>query len=172
MKNGATFDSETEQLIEEVLGTPVKDDAIIDFSRMNYTETFKTIIVDILQKSIHDSSNPILSHVYKNILDIERLLAQYFYGFYSGMPTYIRTYLYISWTLWAFLIHEEQRIRVELAQQDENTTSIYSQLAANDSPIVSFDFTSFSDNKKRDSKKYAAIVCTHAVSHVCITIHY
>lgn len=143
IKNGAAFDSEIEQLIEEVLGTPVKDEAIIDFSSMNYTETFKTIIVDILQKSIRDSSSPILRHVYKNILDIEQLLAQYFYGFYSGMPSYIRTYLYISWTLWAFLVHEEQTYRDSLPDPNAITSSIYDQLRAEDASIISFNYTSF-----------------------------
>lgn len=143
IKNGAAFDSETELLIEEVLGTPVKDEAIIDFSRMNYTETFKTIIVNILQKSIHDSSNPILRHVYKNILDIEQLLAQYFYGFYSGMPSYIRTYLYIAWTLWAFLVHEEQKYRESLSAPNVITSTIYDQLLAEQGSVISFNYTSF-----------------------------
>lgn len=51
IKKGAAIDAETEMLIEEVLGTTVKDDTIIDFTHINYTETFKSIIVEILQKA-------------------------------------------------------------------------------------------------------------------------
>lgn len=144
VKSGAAIDEETSQLIEEVLGTPVRDEAIIDFRHLNYTDTFKNIIVEILQKSMHESANPILRHVYRNILDIEQLLAQYFYGFYSGMPTYIRTYLYISWMLWAFLMHEEQRVRTEAGELDSPAVpTIYSQLCGHGSPVITFNYTSF-----------------------------
>lgn len=108
-KKGAEIDAETMNLIEEVFDTVVKDDSIIDLSHLNYTDTFKNIIVEILQKSIHESNNPILRHIYKNMLDIEQLLAGYFYGFYTGQNSYIRDYLYISWILWAYLVSEEQR---------------------------------------------------------------
>ena len=157
VKNGAAIDEETSLLIEEVIGAPVRDEAIIDFRHLNYTDTFKTIIVEILQKSMHESSNPILRHVYKNILDIEQLLAQYFYGFYSGMPSYIRTYLYISWMLWAYLVHEEQRVRKEKTELLEDASefvdkdglieqrivSIYKQLANSDFTTITFNYTSF-----------------------------
>lgn len=149
VKNGAAIDEETSQLIEELIGTPVTDEAIIDFSHINYTETFKSVIVEILQKSIRESANPILRHVYKNTLDIEQLLSQYFYGFYSGMPTYIRTYLYISWMLWAYLVHEEQNVRTGSTDgivetgTITNSVDVYNQLTGHDCPIVTFNYTSF-----------------------------
>ena len=67
LKSGAAIDAETEELIEEVLGTKVKDDSIIDFNHINYTDTFKEIIVQLLQRSIYEAENPILRHVYRNI---------------------------------------------------------------------------------------------------------
>ncbi len=60
-KKGAEIDTETMNLIEEVFDTVVKDDSIIDLSHLNYTDTFKNIIVEILQKSIHESNNPFIS---------------------------------------------------------------------------------------------------------------
>ncbi len=110
VKANANIDAETEQLISEVLGTAVNDDTIIDFSRLSYTETFKAVIIEILQQSMHDSNNPILRHVYRNILDIEQLLSRYFCGFYEGKDGYIRTYMYIAWMLWAYLVRQEQAI--------------------------------------------------------------
>lgn len=146
IKTGATIDSETESLIEEVFDTVVKDDTIIDFSHLNYTDTFKNIIVEILQKSMHESNNPILRHVYKNILDIEQLLSQYFYGFYTGHISYVRDYLYISWILWAYLVNEEQQfMQQETREQEElsRTPNIYTQMKGKDCQFITFNYTTF-----------------------------
>ena len=137
VKQGAAIDEETEQLIREVTGLEPTDHAIIDFSRINYTETFKTIITHILRSSLHDSANPILRHVYKNLLDIEQLMAQYFYGFFTGKQGQIKTYLYIAWTLWAYLIHREQELNPDL-----NSQSVYDQLLGKDDiQVVTFNYT-------------------------------
>ena len=141
-KKGAEIDTETMNLIEEVFDTVVKDDSIIDLSHLNYTDTFKNIIVEILQKSIHESNNPILRHIYKNMLDIEQLLSQYFYGFYTGQISYIRDYLYISWILWAYLVSEEQRKAQEKKEEDVSS-SIYAQLAGKDCQLITFNYTSY-----------------------------
>lgn len=149
IKKGAAIDAETEMLIEEVLGTTVKDDTIIDFTHINYTETFKSIIVEILQKSMYEAENPILCHVYKNILDIEQLLSNYFYGFYTGQISYVRDYLYISWILWAYLVNEEQRmVQQENAQADK--PNLYAQLKNFGSQqkdatcqLLTFNYTSY-----------------------------
>lgn len=141
LKSGAAIDAETEELIEEVLGTKVKDDSIIDFSHINYTDTFKEIIVQLLQRSIYEAENPILRHVYRNILDIEQLLSGHFYGFYTGQIGYIRDYLYISWILWAYLVHEEQvASEVPLLEGQSN---LYAQLKGKECQIVTFNYTTF-----------------------------
>ena len=38
---------------------------------------------------------------------------QYFYGFFTGRQPQIKTYLYISWVLWAYLVHCEQENNVD-----------------------------------------------------------
>ena len=135
VKNGAAIDEETEALIREVTGMEPTDHTIIDFTKLNYTDTFKTIITHILRSSLHDSSNPILRHVYKNLLDIEQLMAQYFYGFFTGRQAQIKTYLYISWTLWAYLIHREQML-------EHGQPSVYDQLRGRDNmQVVTFNYT-------------------------------
>lgn len=141
IKDGATIDAETESLIEEVFGTSVRDEHIIDFSRINYTDTFKSIIVEILQKSMREADNPVLRHVYRNILDIEQLLSQYFYGFFTGQSGHIRNYLYISWMLWAYLVHAQQTITAAL--QDSIPTGIYARLGGQDCQLLSFNYTTF-----------------------------
>ena len=145
IKTGATIDAETESLIEEVFDTVVKDDTIIDFNHLNYTDTFKSIIIEILQKSMHENDNPILRHVYKNILDIEQLLSRYFYGFYTGHVSYVRDYLYISWILWAYLVSEEQKLtQQEMAEtEDVRLPDIYTQLKGKECQLVTFNYTSY-----------------------------
>lgn len=149
IKCGASIDAETERLIEEVLGTTVKDDTIIDFSHINYTDTFKAIVVEILQKSMYEAENPILRHVYRNILDIEQLLSRYFYGFYTARISYVRDYLYISWILWAYLVHEEQQLAWQPSTQ-EHKPSLYAQLKEISSllqestcQLITFNYTSY-----------------------------
>ena len=135
VKNGAAIDEETEALIREVTGMEPTDHTIIDFTKLNYTETFKTIITYILRTSLNDSANPILRHVYKNLLDIEQLMAQYFYGFFTDKQAHIKTYLYIAWILWAYLVHREQTL-------DSNQPSVYDHLHGKDNlQVVTFNYT-------------------------------
>ena len=137
VKQGAAIDEETEQLIREVTGMEPTDHTIIDFTKLNYTDTFKTIITHILRSSLHDSANPILRHVYKNLLDIEQLMAQYFYGFFTNKQGQIKTYLYIAWTLWAYLIYREYNLDLNL-----NSRSVYGQLRGKDDiQVVTFNYT-------------------------------
>ena len=110
VKVGASIDEETEELIREVTGIEPTEETIIDFSHVNYTRTFSEIIKHILHASLHDTENPVLRPVYTNLLDIGQLLAQYFYGFFVNKSSCIKTYLYIAWTLWAYLVHEEQAL--------------------------------------------------------------
>ena len=147
IKAGATIDSETETLINEVFETTVKDDTIIDFNHLNYTDTFKSLIVEILQRSMHESDNPILRHVYRNILDVEQLLSKYFYGFYTNRVSYVRDYLYISWILWCYLVSQEQQVITQqpptASKVNAPQSTLYQQLQAAACPIITFNYTSF-----------------------------
>ena len=80
MKTGATLDQETAELIEEVFGEnfAVTDESIIDFSKLVYTDTFKSVMRQILERSMQEPNHPILKHVYHNLLDIEDLLMYIF----------------------------------------------------------------------------------------------
>ncbi len=148
-KTGATIDAETEGLIGEVFNIVVKDDSIIDFTHINYTETFRSLIIEILRRSMHETGNPILRHVYRNILDIEQLLTHYFYGFYTDRTSYVRDYLYISWILWAYLVSEQQRIAQLPAPQSAESTNeaqpsrkdLYHQLQSIRCQLLTFNYT-------------------------------
>ena len=149
IKSGASIDGETETLIEEVFGTAVHDDSIIDFSRISYTDTFKHIITEILKRSIREADNPVLRHVSRNMLDIEQLLSQYFYGFFTGQTGYVKNYMYIAWVLWAFLVHVEQQVLPVAPAPDlfppshEDLPGLYAQLSGKDCQLLTFNYTSF-----------------------------
>ena len=153
VKENACIDQETESLISDVLGTQVKDDTIIDFSRLSYTDTFKSVVIEILQKSMHESDNPILRHVYRNILNIEQLLSKFFYGFYEGKDGFIRNYMYISWMLWAYLVTREQRIAAAHAENSAQPVmpGIYTQLEEMNVELVTFCYTTFASRTRRNA---------------------
>ena len=145
VKDGAAIDEETEELIREVTGIDPTEETIIDFSRVNYTKTFEDIVKYILQTSLHDTENPILRHVYTNLLDIGQLLAQHFYGFFTNKPSEIKTYLYIAWTLWAYLVHEEQTVVSDTGIED--SLPIYGQLNGKEQvQVITFNYTTLAAN--------------------------
>ncbi len=141
MKTGATLDEETEQLILEVFATEVTDEAIIDLSKVVYSDTFKSVLRMILERSLTNSTNPILRHVYHNLLDIEDLLMRYFVGFYIGKEPQIKAYSYIAWILWAYLVNREKKI-VTTCGEDLLYLPVYSQLCS-DNIVITFNYTSF-----------------------------
>lgn len=145
VKDGAAIDEETEELIREVTGIDPTEETIIDFSHVNYTKTFEDIVKYILQTSLHDTENPILRHVYTNLLDIGQLLAQHFYGFFTNKPSEIKTYLYIAWTLWAYLVHEEQTVVSDTGIED--SSPIYGQLNGKEQvQVITFNYTTLAAN--------------------------
>ncbi len=145
VKDGAAIDEETEELIREVTGIDPTEETIIDFSHVNYTKTFEDIVKYILQTSLHDTENPILRHVYTNLLDIGQLLAQHFYGFFTNKPSEIKTYLYIAWTLWAYLVHEEQTVVSDTGTED--SSPIYGHLNGKEQvQVITFNYTTLAAN--------------------------
>lgn len=141
IKSGAEIDEETENLVRELYGMEISDDTFIDFTKISYTDTFKLVIKSILNSSIRDSGNPVLRHIYHNLLDIESLLAQYFYGFFTGKDTDIKKYIYISWTMWAYLVDCEQRIRAE--HTADTPVPLLDALRDSDCAVISFNYTTF-----------------------------
>lgn len=145
MRDGTAIDDDMQNLIREVLGEEfdMTDDSLIDFSRIEFTETFKTVLRIILQKSLNNSSHPILRHVYRNLLDIEQLLLKYFIGFYTGHEGYMKTYIYITWMLWGYLVSKEKQLSIDIGEDFPNLP-LYSQLRHQDEwKVISFNYTTF-----------------------------
>lgn len=145
MREGTVLDEETQELIREVLGEEVliNDDSIVDFKKLVFTDTFKSILRTILQRSLSNSRHPILRHVYHNILDIEQLLLKYFIGFYTGQEGYMKSYIYIAWMLWGYLVSKEKELSIEKGENFDNLP-LYSQLRHQDTwKVISFNYTTF-----------------------------
>lgn len=144
MANGAQLDDETVQLIEEVFGhdIPVIDESIIDLNKVVFTTTFQTVVRHLLTRSLQEPNHPILRHLNKNFLDIEKLLAQYFLGFFTKDSYDIKLYSYIAWMLWAYMLKREQEIISSKTPEELLALPVYSQLEA-DSTIITFNYTTF-----------------------------
>ncbi|WP_371292020.1 hypothetical protein ACRASQ_09365 [Bacteroides hominis] len=145
MREGTIIDSNTQNLIREVLGEEVLvvDDSLIDYSKIVFTDTFKAVLRTILQRSLNNSNHPILRHVYRNILDIEQLLLKYFIGFYTGHESYMKSYIYITWMLWGYLVSKEKELFTEKGE-DFCNLPLYSQLRhQNEWKVISFNYTTF-----------------------------
>ncbi len=142
MADRAALDDETERLITVVFGQEmVHDDSIIDLHKVVFSGTFQTVVKLLLTRSLETPNDAILRHMNKNFLDIEKLLVQYFVGFFIGKTYDIKIYSYISWMLWAYLLHCEQEIINELGDNIANLP-VYSQIDQ-ESTIINFNYTTF-----------------------------
>lgn len=145
MRAGTTIDADTQDLIREVLGDDILigDESLIDYSKVVFTDTFKAVLRAILQKSMTDSQHPILRHVYRNILDIEQLLLKHFIGFYTNHESSIKSYIYITWMLWGFLVSKEKRFSESMGDDYVNLP-LYNQLQKHPEwEVISFNYTTF-----------------------------
>lgn len=143
LEAGASIDEDTARLIRDVFGNdiPIYDESIVDFSKMVYTDTFKSVMQGILQRSMGNAQNPVLRHVYRNLLDIERLMVKYFIGFYTERTNDIKNYLYISWMIWAYLMHAEKGI-VDSLGENYASMPVYSQIP-DEWKVITFNYSRF-----------------------------
>ncbi len=156
MREGTAIDENMQNLIREVLGDEVSviDDSLIDYSKIEFTDTFKSVLRTILQKSLNNSNHPILRHVYRNILDIEQLLLKYFIGFYTGQESYMKSYIYITWMLWGYLVSKEKKLSEDRGVKFSNLP-LYSQLRSQSQwKVISFNYTTFARQFAEDSAIY------------------
>lgn len=146
LQDGVELDNETADLIQEVMGSEfhVADNSIVDMSRIVFTDTFKAILRQVLTMSLQDPTNPILQHVYRDMLDFEDLLQKYFIGFYIGKEFDIKIYSYIAWMLWAYLVYQEKKIYSKDAAELA-ALPVYSKIEQ-DSTVITFNYTSFAQN--------------------------
>ncbi|MGZ5043179.1 MAG: hypothetical protein ACXV8P_00180 [Methylobacter sp.] len=148
LQDDVKLDAETEALINEVFDgeIPVEDDNIIQLPKLTFTDVFNNVMRAIFERSLEEPSHRILKHVRGNLMDFERLLMDSFIGFYTNTESQMKTYMYLSWTLWAYLKHCEQAV-------DHDNMPFYSQIP-DGWDLVTLNYTSFAKRIKGDNAHY------------------
>lgn len=147
LQEDVRLDEKTEELIKEVFGGEivVEDDNIIDLPKLSFTDIFSTVMRKIFERSLDEPNHPILQHVRGNLMDFERLLMESFIGFYTNTESQMKNYMYLSWTLWAYLKH------CESASIKNGITPFYSALLANWT-MITLNYTSFARRRFGDDR--------------------
>lgn len=108
------LDDETEKLIREVFPKEADElldsDSILDIHKLSLSDTFKTVLKLTLKMGLGGKYHPIASALGADMLNIETLLIEKFLGFYNEKLSDIKSYLYISWVLWAFLVEKQKQV--------------------------------------------------------------
>jgi len=108
------IDDETFNLIKEVFPENAQEidshDSIVDIHKLPLSETFKSIFKTTLKQSLTSNSNEVANALGMDMLDVEKLLIDKFLGFYNNKSSEIKNYIYISWCLWAFLVHRQEKV--------------------------------------------------------------
>ncbi|MFA5181295.1 MAG: hypothetical protein WC405_08220 [Syntrophales bacterium] len=145
LQEDVRLDEETETLINEVFGEEitVEDDNIIDLPKLTFTDVFNTVMRKIFERSLDEPNHPILMHVRGNLMDFERLLMDSFIGFYTNTESQMKNYMYLSWTLWAYLKH------CETAAINNGPVPFYSVLP-DDWTMITLNYTSFARKRFGD----------------------
>ena len=108
------IDAETEQLIREVFPKDadelIDSDSILDIHKLSLSDTFKTVLKRTLKMGLTGGYHEVAAALGADLLNIEALLIEKFLGFYNDKPADIKNYLYISWSLWAYLVAKQNEV--------------------------------------------------------------
>ncbi|WP_447825524.1 hypothetical protein [Aeromonas salmonicida] len=110
------LDDETEQLIREVFPKDADDlidsDSILDIHKLSLSDTFKTVLKRTLKMGLSGDRHEVALALGSDMLNIETLLIEKFLGFYNEKSADIKNYLYIAWSLWAYLVAKQNEVLV------------------------------------------------------------
>lgn len=108
------LDAETETLIREVFPKDADDlidsDSILDIHKLSLSDTFKTVLKRTLKMGLSGAYHDVAAALGADMLNIETLLIEKFLGFYNDKPADINNYLYISWSLWSYLVAKQNEV--------------------------------------------------------------
>lgn len=137
------LDEETEALIREVFPNEANDlidsDSILDIHKLSLSDTFKTVLKRTLKMGLTGDHNEVAAALGADMLNIETLLIEKFLGFYNDKPADIKNYLYISWSLWAYLVAKQNGV---LAAHGANTLPFYGAIP-NKVRAITLNYTAF-----------------------------
>jgi hypothetical protein len=134
------LDETTRNLIQEVFPNDADDimdsDSILDLS---LSDTFKSVLKRTLKIGFNARDNEVATALVADMLNFENLLIEKFLGFYNNNQSEIKNYLYISWMLWAYLVHKQKQVVSNFAT---GTIPFYNKLPQ-DCRAITLNYTSF-----------------------------
>lgn len=137
----AELDSEIEDLIKNVFEDKANEylgsETLIDINKLSLSETFKVVLKETLKLSLQGQNHQVARVLGGEMLSIESLLIEKFMGFYTGKESDIKSYIYISWMLWSYLVSEEKRVR-----HNNQNLPFYSSIPK-DWKCITLNYTSF-----------------------------
>ncbi len=108
------LDEETEDLIRVVFPKDadelIDSDSILDIHKLSLSDTFKTVLKRTLKLGLSTDRHEVAAALGADMLNIETLLIEKFLGFYNEKPADIKNYLYIAWSLWAYLVAKQNDV--------------------------------------------------------------
>lgn len=123
------LDDETEKLIREVFPKDADDlidsDSILDIHTLSLSDTFKAVLKRTLKMGLSGDRHEVAAALGADMLNIETLLIEKFLGFYNDKPADIKNYLYIAWSLWAYLVAKQNEV---LAAYNTNPLPFYGSI--------------------------------------------
>lgn len=140
------LDEETEKLIREVFPKDADDlidsDSILDIHKLSLSDTFKTVLKRTLKMGLAGDRHEVAAALGADMLNIETLLIEKFLGFYNDKPSDIKNYLYISWSLWAYLVSKQNEV---LAAHGGEILPFYGKIP-NSVRAITLNYTAFLQN--------------------------
>lgn len=148
IQSDSVLGDEIEGLIKEVFDEPTAkeilvSDSVVDFHKVTLSDTFKSVLRYILGSSLEEDANAVAEALGADMLNIEQLLIDKFLGFYNEKPGDVKSYIYISWCFWAFMVHRQRQI---LAAHEGTELPFYSNLPG-DAKAITLNYTNFLEQR-------------------------
>jgi len=143
----SVLDADMEQLIRDVFPEDANElidsDSILDIHSLSLSDTFKAVLKRTLRMGLDGGHHPVALALGADMLNIEALLVEKFLGFYNEKLSDIKSYLYISWALWAYLVHRQNEV---LRHHADKELPFYGSIPA-DVQAITLNYTAFLELK-------------------------
>ncbi|MBI1668109.1 hypothetical protein [Capnocytophaga periodontitidis] len=146
----SNLDEDIENLIREVFPNKadvlIDSDSILDIHKLSLSDTFKEVLKITLRLGLEGKSHAVAEALGAEMLNIELLLIEKFLGFYNNKSADIKSYIYISWVLWAYLVFKQKEVLEALSKKRNAKMPFYGNLPTS-LRAITLNYTSFLENQ-------------------------
>ena len=121
-------------------------DSILDIHKLSLSDTFKEVLKITLRLGLEGKSHAVAEALGAEMLNIELLLIEKFLGFYNNKSADIKSYIYISWVLWAYLVFKQKEVLEALSKKRNAKMPFYGNLPTS-LRAITLNYTSFLENQ-------------------------